>query len=86
MEIEKIAKEQFEVQLNATLFSNKYTLSMDDGENCIKLHLSRDELLKIHRCIDDFVSITPELQIAYKATCTPLIGITDKDASTKEIK
>lgn len=70
MEIEKIAKEQFEVQLNATLVSNKYTLSMDDGENCVKLHLSGDELLKIQHCINDFVSISPELQIAYTDAIT----------------
>lgn len=70
MEIEKIAKERFEVQLNATLVSNKYTLSMDDGENCVKLHLSGDELLKIQHCINDYVSISPELQIAYTDAIT----------------
>ena len=74
MEIEKIAKEHFEVQLSTTLFSDKYTLSMDDGEKCVKLHLSVDDLLKIQHCINDFVSISPELQIAYTGAITLSTG------------
>ena len=47
---------------------------MGDGENCVKLHLSGDELLKIQHCINDFVSISPELQIAYTGAITLTTG------------
>lgn len=56
MEIEKIAKEQFEAQLNRTLFSDKYTLSMDDGEKIVRLYLNSEELLKVQDCINKFVT------------------------------